>query len=307
MRKNSIATVLSFMSIVLFVTAIQATAQGMLPPKCQILDNHDNPLYEVGFGYASKADVGDDGEYGETGLVKLYGLVDGGYYRDVLGGDIDLHLYGGAVVVSDRTLLRIPNQLVDINFDIGWTWRTLSATAIQAHFKPGIYSDFEEFSSSALFMPFSVAVVQSFSDDLSGIIGVEVRPRFDLVAMPIVGLVWQPSPDVRVEATLPVANISWEFEELWRAYCGFDWINKTYDIREKRGLAEEDREQVTFEDFRLYAGVARELNDYMTVVGELGSLFNRSIYFKKDVDPDVDQDVDMGNSVFLRLAIRGAF
>ena len=45
----------------------------------------------------------------------------------------------------------------------------------------------------------------------------------------------------------------------------------------------------------------------MTVVGELGSLFNRSIYFKKDVDPDVDQDVDMGNSVFLRLAIRGAF
>lgn len=307
MVKKNVVTVLSVLFIVGCLASSQAAVHGGIPPKCQILDNDDSPLYEAGFGWASEADVGDNGKYGSTSLIKIYGLIDGGYYHDILGGDIHLSFYGGVVLPSDRTDLRLPGQLVDINADIEWTYRTLSATAFQAAFKPGIYSDFEAFSSSALFMPFSVAVIQSFSDELSGILGVDIRPRFDLVAMPIVGLVWQASPAVRVEATLPVATVSWEVDELWTAYCGFDWVNKSYDIREKRGLDAGDRGQITIEDFRLYAGAERELNDFISIVGEIGSLFNRSISFEKDVDPNVEADVDIDSSLFLRLAVRGAF
>lgn len=305
MVKKSMFVALSFI-FVFSCLSIQAAVHGGKPPKCQILDNDDSPLYEVGFCMASEADVGEAGKYGKTSMMKFYGLVDGGYYRDILNGDIHLCFYGGAVLMSDRTGLRLPNQLVGINADIGWTWRTLSATAFQAHFKPGLYSDFEAFSSSALYMPFSVALIQSFSDDLSGIIGVDIRPRFDLVAMPIVGLVWQASPEVRVEATLPAATVTWEVDKLWTAYCGFDWVNKSYSIREKRGPIDGGRDQITIEDFRIYAGVERELNDYISIVGEIGSLFNRSITFEKDIE-SLESDADLGSSLFLRLAVRGAF
>lgn len=307
MSKKSMFTVFSFIFVFIYFVGSQAVAQSGKPPKCQILDHHDNPLYEFGFRWTPAADVGENGKYGSTSLIKIYGLMDGGYYRDILDGDIHLSFYGGAILPSGRTDLHIPRQLVDINANIEWTYRTLSATAFQATFKPGIYSDLEVFSSSALFMPFSMAVIQSFSDDLSGILGVDIRPSFDLVAMPIVGLVWKASPDVRVEATLPVAKISWDVDELWTAYCGFDWVNKSYDIGEKRGLNAGDGGQITIEDFSIYAGAERELNDFISIVGEIGSLFNRSISFSKDVDPSVENDVDVDNSLFLRLAVRGAF
>lgn len=306
MVKKSLIMVLSIIFVFVCFTSSQATVQGGTPPKCQILDNNDDPLYEVGFGWASEADVGDNAKYGKTSMIKLYGLVDGGYYRDIIGGDMHLRFYGGAVVLSDRTELCLPNQVVDINADIGFTWRSLSATAFQADFKPGIYSDFEAFSSSALFMPFSVAVIQSFSDDLSGVLGVDIRPRFDLVVMPIIGLVWQASPEVRVEATLPVATVSWDVDDLWTLYGGFDWVNKSYDIREKRGPVDGNRGQMTIENFKLYVGAERNLNDFISVVGEIGSLFNRSITFEKDVE-SLDSDVDLGNSLFLRLTLCGAF
>lgn len=278
----------------------QSSLAGYEPPVCQILDNRPDPIYEIGLAFVGEAAVGD---YGDMGLFLFDSYWDVAYFRDVWNGDMDLRLVGNVAITSDRTELLLPNQLVELYADLGWTWRSIPGTAFQLRLKPGIYSDFEAFSSSALNMPISLAVIQPFSAEMSGIAGVELRPNFDAVAWPIIGLAWEPNEVFRMEAALPSSKLRWNVDPDWQVYCGFDWNNMTYNIREKRGP---NRGAITLENWDVYLGASKAVSEYLSVVGELGMFLGRSIKYEKDVE-GYDQDNDVDDAVFVRLALQGPF
>ena len=269
-------------------------------PHCVILDDSSVPLIRASVGIVSEEQV--EG-YGKTAFYELEAGWAFAYFRDVLYGDIDLTLLWQGSIVSDSAGLELPNQVGGMSVDAGWTMRTTGGSAIQLRLKPGFYSDIEQIGGGAFYVPFSLAFIQSFSDQVSGIAGAEIRPRFDLPVMPLLGLTWQPSDCFRLEATVPESRMEWGVAEFWTVYWAFEWINTSYTLREKGNF---DRKQMTLEDFRTYIGAEYEVSDNIRIYGDLGTVFNRSISFERNPE-ERPGDVDIDNGVLLRFGIMGPF
>jgi hypothetical protein len=271
-------------------------AQEEARKTCQILDNPFDPLYEFGFDYVGDSDFGD---YGSTALLELDADWDVAYFRDVLRGDIDMVASFGAIMPVDDAGVGLPNQMVQAALDAGWTWRYVNDTALQVRAAPGIYSDIQEFTTDALYMPFSVAGIARLAPYASGIAGLQIRPGFERPVMPIIGLAWKINDQARLEAGLPVSRFLYSFNRRWSGQAGFEWRSRTFTI-------DDDRERVTMEDLRLTAGAVYKVSDLFQVVAEVGSLFERKADFDKE-GSGMPSDVNIESAPMLRFAMIGPF
>jgi len=268
--------------------------------ECQIIDAVTEPIYEVGMTVAPESRFAG---HGKSALIEFDARWDIAYFRDVLLAEMDFGLDFGSVLMTDSAGLRLPDVVTRLNVDAGLTWRYVAGTALQFRLKPGIYSDFEDFSFDALAMPCSAALVQSFHSGLSGILGVELRPDFETKIMPLVGFAWQPSDFVRLEAALPRSRLSCVFNDAWSGDLGFEWNNVSYHLDEK---GEFDRERLEIEDYRFYAGLTKRISDALQLTGELGHVFKRQVEFRYATE-DLPRKIDVDSAVYVRLALGGPF
>lgn len=270
-------------------------------PTCQMLDNPLDPLYTVDIGFIPESRLVG---YGETGMLEIDGQWnDLAYFRDVLSGDMDLDFNINAKLFLDSAEIELPDQVARIAFDSGWTWRYADGGAFQFRVKPGMYSDMEEISSEVWYVPVSVAFIRSFHPDISGLLGVEGRPGFDRVFMPLVGIDWLVHEKVRLSARLPESRMVIHFTKYWNAFLGFEWNNISYALREKSSYR---RDMMTYEDFRYTGGVTYKMSDDLQLTVAVGSAFERSIEFEKPAE-DQARKIDMEREAFVRFGIGGPF
>lgn len=273
------------------------------PPsgQCQILDRHVENDYEVLFEVVPSSDFTG---YGDSSVIELgaeWRRI--AFFRDVLMADVDLDLDFNSIVFLKSAGLNLPDQLVELSMDMGWTWRYVNDSALQVRLMPGIYSDIEKIDSDAFFFPFSFAGIGAFHPTLSGIAGLEVRPGFERVVMPILGLEWEIADWLRLRAGLPESRLTYFLDRYWRTYLGLDWRSDTFSLHDGGSV---DRDTITIEDFHAYWGLSYSLTDEIQLIGEIGSIFSRGVEFGRQ-EEGVDDSVDIDKQIFLRMGIGGPF
>jgi len=269
-------------------------------PYCQILDVLSDPLYEVSLAYVSESRFRG---YGKATMLELSSDWEFAYFRNVMGGNLEARLEGGAVIFTKSAGLHLPDQLLHLGLDAGWTQRSPRGIGFQVRAEPGIYADMEKLDGELFALPVSLAVVRTFNPSCSGILGFTVRPDFDRWLMPMIGVEWEICETLRLAARLPESRFTWYMSRDWTTHIGFEWRDSSYYVEER---GPEDRDQITLEDMRLYWGLRRRISEQFHVMGEIGRMFDRDVRFEGQVG-GVEDDVDVESRYFARLAVLGPF
>lgn len=293
-----------FLILMLTAAGVEAESlswQDYSASTCLPLDNPLDPLYTIELGLVPSSDF--EG-YGSSSLLEFDGRWrDLLYYRDVLSGDIDLSFIFDTTIFIDSADIQLPDQVAKIAFDAGWTWRYVSGNALQLRVAPGIYSDIEEMSSDVLFSPVSIIFFKSFHDDMGGLLGVEVRPGFERVFFPLIGLDWEMHDHFRLSLRLPESSLTVHFNKNWSAHVGYEWSNMSYALREKGSYS---REMITYEDSRYTFGLTYKISDELQFTGVVGQSFDRSVEFEKP-DGGIPGKIDIERGTYVRVGIGGPF
>jgi hypothetical protein len=258
---------------------------------CQILDKIV-PTYSLSLSYLPNSDF--EGA-GDTDMIEMRAAWEFAYFRNVLGGDMDLHAEFEDTVFPSGAGVNMPSQAGIVALDAGWTWRYANGVSLQTRLAPGFYTDMDESGSDAFSMPVSVMVIRSFNRHISGLAGLEYRADFDTVVIPIFGIEWEISEMFRVEARIPESRLVCYMNPDWTAYGTFAWRNTSF-------MLEDSREMMTLEDFRTTFGLSYRLSDTFMLAGELGRAFNRSVEFDEG-----GRETDIDRTLFLRVGISGPF
>lgn len=274
-----------------------SAATGTVPADLysQFLDTPVDPVYWTSLAYVAPAEfeAGDD-----ASMVELDGSWKLAVYRDVLQGDVDLNLRLHSVIFAgDGGYDFVPAVLIALPFDAGWTWRFVEGTSFELRAKPGIYADVAAFGADMFSLPFSLAWYRSVSPTLAFQAGMEIRPGWDLLAMPLVGAAWEPFQPLRLEIAVPRSRAL--------LYLGpatligaIEWRNLTYAMSGDDG----DPDDFTMDDLLMSAGVRFKFSDELHLGAELGSFLNRTLTAEGGAGKG---EIDLDNSIFVRLSVGG--
>jgi len=264
---------------------------------CQIVDKPLDHLYEVGLSYVPESRfVG----YGKSDVLQLDVDWAFGYIKDFGGGEMDFNLVIQDIMFLDSAGLDLPNQLGNVVVDSGFTLRNNSGTSVRIRLKPGLYTDLDEIDTDSFHLPVSFALIRAFTPDFSGEVGLDVRPGFHRLFMPILGVAWKINEDMRLDAGLPHSKFQAAITPELKTYLAFDWENTSFQLAES---AEGDENRITLEDMQVYWGMQFKSSDTLQFKGELGNVFNRSVEF----DRNADSKIDIQNSLFVRFAVGAPF
>jgi len=282
------------------VVSAQVRPEGGPDAACQILDNPVKPIYRIGVSHVPASRFSG---YGESSMVEIEADWYFAQLMDIGYGDVDLNMELDLILWGHSAGLHMPDQLLELALDAGWTWRYANGMGFQIRAMPGIYSDMEELSSEMFYMPFSFAVVHAFDPALSGIAGAVVRPSFNRVVMPMIGVEWEVSDAWRVQARIPESRVTWFADPCFSVHLGMEWRNTTFALRERGRF---DREEISLEDYRAYIGAAYRYSDQLELTGDIGTIFGRNVEFEDDAHA-FDGEIDISSDMFVRLGIVGPF
>jgi hypothetical protein len=265
----------------------------------QYLDRTPTPSWRLDGRYIASADYEN---YGSSESVEFDGRWAMGYFRDCFYGDMELSLAAKLQVFGSTASINLPNQLLDLYIDLDWVWRYVNDTALRLRLQPGTYSDIEQIDAGNLRMPILLEGVKRFSPTTSAVLGGTIRAGYDLPFMPSLGVVWQPTPQYRLEALLPKACMLYHLNDRFTVQGDFEWRNTSYNLRES-GFT---RSEITQNDLRVGAGALYSLSDDLHLTADIGYIFNRSVKFDK-TPAYIENEIDVDPAPYFTLGFRGPF
>ncbi len=295
MRKTGYGLLVLVFFLPLFVQAAWQSATHA----CPYLDRR-RPLYDVSMGITPDARTkGTDNDYAELSIDLEADLF---YIHNLLHGDLDLAMRLDSVFPLQNTADFLPpDHLMAFVLEGRWFWRYTNGTGLELTLEPGLYADTSDVLDMPMAMPITVAGVYSAHAGLAGVAGLSLRPGFNRLVMPVAGVVWEPQPNLRIEALLPEGSIKWSLDREWVAHAGWHWVSTTYAVDpELDGL-----DRFTTEYKTLYVGASYRLQDEFRVYGSLGWLLDRRIRKTQGRD-DLAQTTDIDDGILLQIGIAGA-
>jgi hypothetical protein len=145
---------------------------------------------------------------------------------------------------------------------------------------PGVYSDFDNMSSSAIRIVGRGLGFYQWSPDLKLMVGVTYLDRQDIKVLPAIGLVYTPDPDHKYDLSFPRPRVSVRYmndgvrERWW--YIGADLGGGSWAVRRENG----DDDTLTYRDYRLLLGWEQREAQAFKFRMEAGYAFNRSIEYE---------------------------
>ncbi|MGI6495705.1 MAG: hypothetical protein ACOX5G_06410 [Kiritimatiellia bacterium] len=279
---------------------VTSAASGTIPVDLysQFLDAPVDPAYWLTLGYFSGGEI-DVPHGGDVADIELDAFWDIAFFRDVLAGDIDFKLrMHNVFFTDDGDIDGMPDFLLGLALDAGWTWRFLDGGSLETRLRPGIYSSLDALGGGMFGCPIRLAYYRVLNAEAAFMVGGEFRPGWDFLFMPYLGLAWQPVDLFRLEFAVPRTRA---YLYLWRLtfFGGFEWRNVSYAMK---GGNRPD--QVTLDDILMSAGARVSLTDELCLGFEVGSSLSRSIDFEMS---DHDADFDIDPSTFVRIFVGGPF
>jgi hypothetical protein len=266
---------------------------GAEPVGGTFLDSEPRPAYEASLTWMGQAAVEDAGD---TAVLELAADWELAFFKNVLGGDLDIAVAAALLMFTDSTDAELPNQLGVIALDVGAIWRYVDGTSLEVRTRPGFYSDWEVISTDPFYMPFAVTITKSFDPVLSGQLGMEFRPEFERDIWPIIALGWRIHERLHLKAGLPQSRLVFYASSSIVPYIGMDWTSTTYAVQDK---GDEDRDDLTVEDLRYYAGLRIALSSEASLVTEVGQSVSR--------DRTREAKLAVDDALYVRIGLQGPF
>lgn len=183
------------------------------------------------------------------------------------------------------TILDLPPQAfmlgAEFRADLQMNKKTRASLAIS----PGLFTDFNNVSGDAFRIPARLIVTHFYSPEWLFLGGVVYTAQPDFPIVPVVGAIWNPSPDWRVELTFPRPRVVYRYSDELEIYGIASVTTATYAVR-SFGVDE----VLQYRDFRAGFGVEYGTTAGFKVIGEIGAAFIRELQFdsdrpERDVDP----------------------
>jgi len=265
-----------------------------------VFQTETEPIYKLVAGPVAPAHIQ---RHGRTAVFEVQGDWAFAYLWDILAGDIDASVRLRSFFFTDSAELPLPDQVVSIGVDAGWTWRYTNGIGLRLRAAPGIYSDLEGVGMDVFYMPVSVVVGKAYEEVIFAFGGLELRPRFERVIMPILGMDWQLNETLKLRLGLPESRLTCQLLPVWSVYAAAQWQSLTFTIDD---AGHWHREQMTIEDIRAYVGTKLAISDQLALTGDLGVVVDR--HFEFDVSPDrKGRDLDVDGALFARFGLEGSF
>ena len=269
-------------------------------PECQVLDLSPTAVYDLSWGWIADADL--EGA-GATTIYEVDARWEFAYWRDFLDGDMALDLVTEIDFFSQSADVELPDQLLALNLKATWVRRSAAGHAWLVTFAPGIYSDIEEIGLNTIFVPTTVTHIWTWNPTVSALLGLQVRPDYEVPLVVLAGIVWSPAELIRVEALFPRGRVLIMFDPRWSAEIGAEWSSTTYRLKEKGPY---DRDKLTIEQIEYWVSVWHQLTDRLRIGVSLGEVASREFEFD-DRTEFFGRAFDVDDSFFLRVALGGPF
>ena len=204
---------------------------------------------------------------------------------------IGLRPYFRADQLQSLNSLDVPTALYNTGLNIlhQRKWNPVFSSTVVV--TPSIRSDFT--TSSNAFRVFGLALMNwKCRSDLTLSLGAVYFDRADFNLLPAFGVVWTPTPEWKIDATMPRPRI---FHRLWKqggeaegwAYLGGSIGGNTWAVTRESGLTDE----LTIRDFRLMGGYEVIEKGNRGHFVEAGLAFGRTVEYERQ---DIELDLDAG-------------
>ena len=204
---------------------------------------------------------------------------------------IGLRPYFRADQLQSLNSLDVPTALYNTGLNIlhQRKWNPVFSSTVVV--TPSIRSDFT--TSSNAFRVFGLALMNwKCRSDLTLSLGAVYFDRADFNLLPAFGVVWTPTPEWKIDATMPRPRI---FHRLWKqggeaegwAYLGASIGGNTWAVTRESGLTDE----LTIRDFRFMGGYEVIEKGNRGHFVEAGLAFGRTVEYERQ---DIELDLDAG-------------
>jgi hypothetical protein len=166
----------------------------------------------------------------------------------------------------------------------------------------GYYSDFEHGDSDAFRVSGRGLAVYESNPGTKWILGVAYLNRAGASVLPVAGVIYEPTPDIRWDLIFPRPRVSWQLpgstpecgDERW-FYLGGEFGGGIWSVERPLSLTQD---VLTYRDFRILAGYERKIIGGLNRRFEVGYVFGRELEFES-ATPDVTLD----DTLFLRAGV----
>ena len=196
--------------------------------------------------------------------------------------------------------LDVPDALYEAGVKSFWKKVMNERLTTMVLFTPSVRSDFQ--STQGAFKLFGMALLQwkLVPEKLSMTGGATYTGRQDFPVLPMMGLMWTPSPLWKLDIQFPSPRLSRRLmkdgdkSETWGYLAGVFGGN-TWAVRRANGTDD----QLTLRDLRLVLGVEHLLAENRGVFVETGLVFGRSMEYENTAS-----QIDLGDALLLRAGIQ---
>lgn len=259
---------------------------------CQILDRMEEPIWHGYIGYASRAQIRG---FKKTAMTE-FGAGGGLLYFRTDFGEIDLKAAVDSILFTRSGGVELPGHISAARLNLSYVLRLDHGYAVRLGIEPGFYSEIEYISSDHIFYPFSLHGIHAITPDLSALAGLNFYPGFDRLIDPRVGVRWNISDYLLLDAFYPKTEIVFRPTLDWSARAGVEYRNNMEYHLKKR----DDRKHLIMDETRLYFGVEKLITHQVQVMFQAGRLVNRSLDFRR-----FEREKDMDDAFFFRIGVGG--
>ncbi len=163
---------------------------------------------------------------------------------------------------------------------------------------PGVYSDFESYSSQSLRIPGRAIAIYLWNEQLQLMGGLIYFDRRDIGLFPAAGLIYSPNADVKMELTFPKPKFSWRYlndpGRQRTVYLAGELWGGSWTVRRAANV----NDTVTLSDLRLLVGWEHREGEHQHWSLEAGYVFNRQLEYTSGLG-----DMDLNNTALLRFTL----
>ena len=207
----------------------------------------------------------------------------------------------GVHFLENADALDIPDSLYDSAIEFRHLRKFgASPWAMDVAATVGYYSDFEHSSDEAVRVSGRAIGVFESSPNVKWLLGVAYVNRAGASVLPVAGVIYEPRPDLRIEALFPRPRVAWraagstENDQRW-FYVAGEFGGGVWAVT-RPSNAQEDL--LSYSDWRLLVGTERKIIGGLTRRFEVGYVFNREIEY--DADP---AETPLDDTLFARVGL----
>lgn len=179
--------------------------------------------------------------------------------------------------------LELPNDVHTLEFEFRYLKQIAPRWGLDLAAAPSYYGDFANDSSDAWRVTGRALAAWDWSPTTKVVFGTLILGRDDYFAIPVVGAILTPAPEVRAELVIPRPRLKYRIRDddvaaHW-TYLGGEFGGNTWAIDRAGGIAD----KFTYSDLRLVVGYERVAVRGLSARAELGWVFNREIEYRSGI------------------------